>query len=34
MEKLIEEECMNMEEILCGDVGVEKGGGGKSQSVP
>ena len=33
VEKLIREECMNVEEILCGDVGVEKGGGVKSQSV-
>ena len=33
VEKLIGEECMNVEEILCGDVGVEKDGGGKSQSV-
>ena len=33
VEKLIGEECMNVEEFLCGDVGVEKGGGGKSQSV-
>ena len=33
VEKLIGEECMNVEEILCGDVGVKKGGGGKSQSV-
>ena len=27
------EECVNVEEILCGDVGVEKDGGGKSQPV-
>ena len=33
VEKLIGEECMNVEEILCGDVGVEKGVSGKSQSV-
>ena len=33
VEKLIGEECVNVEEILCGDVGVEKDGGGKSQSV-
>ena len=33
MEKLIGGECMNVEEILCGDVGVEKSGGGKSQSL-
>ena len=33
VEKLIGEECMNVEEILCGDVGVEKSGGGKNQSV-
>ena len=33
VEKLIGEECMNVEEILCGGVGVEKDGGGKSQSV-
>ena len=33
VEKLIMEECVNVEEILCGDVGVEKDGGGKSQSV-
>ena len=33
VEKLSGEECMNVEEILCGDVGVEKDGGGKSQSA-
>ena len=33
VEKLIGEECMNVEEILCGDVGVKKVGRGKSQSV-
>ena len=33
VEKLIGEECMNVEEILCGDVGVEKNGGGERQSV-
>ena len=33
VEKLIGEECVNVEEILCGDVGVEEDGGDKRQSV-
>ena len=33
VEKMIGEECMNVEEILCGNVGVEGGAGDKRQSV-
>ena len=33
VEKLIGEECLNVEEILCGDVGVEEDDGGERQSV-
>ena len=33
VEKLIGEECVNVEEILCGDVGAEEVGGDKRQSV-
>ena len=33
VEKLLGEECRKAEEIMCGDVGAEKCGGGKSQSV-
>ena len=33
VEKLIGDECVNGEEILCGNVGVKENGGDKSQSV-
>ena len=33
MEKLIGDECVNVEEILCGNVGVEEKNGDKRQSV-
>ena len=33
VEKLIGEECKNVEKILCGNVGVKEGGGDKRQSV-
>ena len=33
VEKLIAEECVNVEEFLCGDAGVEKDGGDKRHSV-
>ena len=33
VENLIGEECVNVEEILCGNVGVEEDGGDKRQSV-
>ena len=33
VERLIGEECVNMEEALCGNVGVEEGGGGEEQAV-
>ena len=33
VERLIGEECVNVEEILCGDVGVGEDGGDKKQSV-
>ena len=33
VERLIGEECVNVEEALCGNVGVEEGGGGEEQAV-